>query len=149
MSTDPLWADYVAAHPQHRDEVPAVGRFGDSPAMADALLDLVLHGPKRATCGVPDPDEPVVLGGHWVVLDGTGTSRVVLRTTDVRTGRLDSVDDTFAWDEGEGDRSRDYWLREHRRFVARTLELPEGADVDDVEVVFERFAVVWPPEHAD
>jgi uncharacterized protein YhfF len=149
VSDDPLWADYVAAHPEHGAEDPPTLPFGDSPAMADALLALVLHGPKRATCGLPDPDEPVVLGGHWVVQDGSGRSRVVLRTTDVRSGRLDSVDDAFAWDEGEDDRTRDSWLREHRRFVARRLGLPGGADVDHVEVVFERFAVVWPPEHAD
>jgi uncharacterized protein YhfF len=144
-----LWDDYVAAHPEHADEVPAVGPFGDSPAMADRLLDYVLHGPKRATCGLPDPDEPVVVGGHWVVQDGSGRSRVVLRTTDVRTGRLDSVDDAFAWDEGEDDRTRDSWLREHRVYVARGLGLAPGTDVDHVEVVFERFAVVWPPGHAD
>lgn len=149
MSDDPLWAAFVAAHPEAADEAPATGPFGDSPAMADALLALVLQGPKRATCGLPEPAEPVVLGGHWVVQDGSGRSRAVLRTTDVRSGRLDSVDDAFAWDEGEGDRTRESWLREHRRYVARALGLPEGADVDHVAVVLERFAVVWPPEHAD
>lgn len=144
-----LWAAYARAHPEHRDEEPARGPFGDSPALADELLDLVVAGTKRATAGPPDPDDPVRVGGHWVVLDGAGVERLVLRTTQVRTGRLDSVDEAFAHDEGEGDRSRDHWLREHRRYVRRVLGRPEDADVDGVEMVFEHFSVVWPPEVAD
>lgn len=153
-----LWEEYVAAHPEHAGETPPVDAFGDSPAMADELLGLVLHGPKRATAGFIDDyaidDEPLpVVGSHWVVTDGAGTPRAVLRYIDVRTGRLDSVDDRFAWDEGEGDRTRDSWLVDHRAFGERRCAAqgitipPEG--VDALEAVFQRFVVVWPPEHAD
>lgn len=144
-----LWSDYVAAHPEHAHVEPAHGPFGDSPAMADELLDLVLAGDKRATSGPPDPDDPVTVGGHWVVTDGEGSDRVVLRTIGVRVGRLDSVDDSFAAAEGEGDLSRHHWLREHRAFARRVLGLSTTADVDALDMVFERFAVVWPPEHVD
>ncbi|MGJ9411953.1 ASCH domain-containing protein [Aeromicrobium sp. CF4.19] len=144
-----LWADYVDASPEQAEALPARGPFGDSPALADELLALVLAGGKRATSGPPDPDEPVTVGGHWVVSDGSDRERVILRTTEVRAGRLDSVDDRFAADEGEGDLSRGYWLQEHRTFVRRVLGLSATTDVDDVEMIFERFRVVWPPEHAD
>lgn len=148
MTHDP-WARYVEQHPEHAAEVPAVGPFGDSPALADELLALVIGGGKRATCGLPDPDEPVEVGGHWVVADGAGAPRVVLRTTQVSHGPLRSGDDAFARDEGEGDLSRAYWLDAHRRYFRRALGVGDDADVDDVDVVFERFSVVWPPEHAD
>lgn len=144
-----LWQDYARARPEHADDTPARGPFGDSPALADELLALVVAGTKRATAGPPDPEDPVRVGGHWVVLDGSGDERLVLRTTEVRTGRLDSVDDGFAHDEGEDDRTHESWLREHRRYVRRVLGRPEEVDVDDVEMVFERFTVVWPPELAD
>ncbi len=147
---DDLWAAYVAAHPEAADVEPAVEPFGDSPAMADELLALVVGGGKRATAGPVCPDDhPVRVGDHWVVLDGSGRSRVVLRTVDVRVGRLDSVDDAFARDEGEGDLTRGWWLRAHRDFARRVLGLPDDVDVDAMETRFERFAVVWPPEHAD
>jgi uncharacterized protein YhfF len=66
----------------------------------------------------------------------------VMRTTDVRVGPLSSVDDQFAWDEGEGDRSRAYWLEAHtecftRAFAARGHEMHA-----DIEVVFERFELL-------
>lgn len=152
-----LWSDYVAAHPEHSGERPPVEAFGDSSPMADELLGLVLDGTKRATAGLVaayehDGDPLPRQGDHWVVTDGAGEQRVVLQSREVGIGRLDSVDDAFARDEGEGDRSRAWWLEAHRRFFAREVErchldTPHG--VDGLDVVFERFAVVWPPELAD
>lgn len=150
MTDDLLWAEYVATHAEAADLEPVVEPFGDSPVMADDLLALVLAGRKRATAGPVCPDDhPVRVGDHWVVLDGAGRGRVVLRTVGVRVGRLDSVDDAFAREEGEGDLTRDWWLAAHRAFARRVLDLPDDADVDAQEFRFERFTVVWPPEHAD
>lgn len=151
-----LWAGYVAAHPALAaagDEHP-VERFGDSAELADELIDLVLHGPKRATAGlVADfalEGEPLPrIGGHWLVCDGAGAPRAVLRSVGLRIGPLDSVDEAFAWDEGEGDRTREDWLRQHRRYFTRTLAARGDVFSEEQEVVFERFLVVWPPEAAD
>ena len=88
------------------------------------------------------------IGGHWLVADGAGLPRCVVRSTELRVGRLDSVDDAFAWDEGEGDRSRDGWPAGHLRHVTRGLTARGGTWSDDLAVVFERFVVVWPPEVA-
>jgi len=79
------------------------------------------------------------------VLGGDGEPLAVLRTTDVRVGPLSSVDDSFAWDEGEGDRTRGWWLDAHTRFFARECEAMGWAFTDDIDVVFERFELVWPP----
>ncbi len=141
-----LWHDFVAAHPEHADAEPVVEPFGDSPELADELLGLVLHGPKRATAGAADDLVPAV-GDLWVVTDGRGEARAILQTTDIRVGRLDSVDDAFAYDEGEGDRSRAHWLDAHRRFFRRIL--PDVEDIDALETAFERFVVVWPTDVAD
>lgn len=155
-AAEAMWAAYVAAHPEAavaEDEHPAE-RFGDSVELADELLDLVLHGPKRATAGlVADfrfEGEPLPrIGGHWIACDGAGQPRAVLRSTELRIGPLDSVDDAFAWDEGEGDRTRDDWLREHRRYFTRTCAARGEELTDEHEVVFERFQLVWPPELRD
>ena len=151
-----LWSTYATTRPGPvpPEEEPWVGRFGDSAALADELLDLVLAGTKRATAGlvldhVLEAEPLPRVGGHWVVCDGAGTPRAVLRTTELRLGRLDSVDDAFAWDEGEDDRTRASWSREHERYFRRTLSARGQQWSDDLEVVFERFRVVWPPEVAD
>ena len=149
-----MWAEYVAAHPEHRAESPTSERFGDSAELADELLGLVMHGPKRATAGaVADfqhagEDLPRI-GGHWIVHDVAGAPRVVLRSVELRLGPLDSVDEAFAWDEGEDDRTRESWLDGHTRFFRRSLGRIGVEFHDRIEVVFERFRVVWPPELAD
>ncbi|SMH37327.1 Uncharacterized protein YhfF [Rathayibacter oskolensis] len=141
-SVDRLWAEYraVADAPE---APPPVESFGDCVEMADELLALVRRGVKTATASLVGPDPIPDPGDHWIVCDGAGVARVVLRTVDVRIGSLESVDDDFARAEGEGDRSRDAWLTGHRRYFAR--EAPDGIG----DVVFERFVLVWPREDAE
>ena len=148
-----FWQAYKAAVGLDHDRYDVV-TFGDSPAMADELADLVVHGPKRATAGLlrdftqageAMPD----VGGHVVVIDGKGRPRCIWRTTEVTIKPLIEVDSAFAWDEGEGDRTRDDWLDGHRRFFSRQAAR-EGFEFHDrIETVFERFTVVWPTEAAD
>ena len=137
----------------HRTGAPVearhdVFRFGDSAEMADRLLDLVLNGPKRATAGLLesfDDDNPVPeTGAYAVIVDGAGTPRCVMRTTDVAIKPLGEVDAAFAWDEGEGDRSLDYWLEAHRAAFTRQLAAENRTLTDDMPVVLERFEVLWP-----
>jgi uncharacterized protein YhfF len=147
-----LWDAYVRQHPEFSGERPTVERFGDSEAMADELLDLVLHGPKRATVGAvaqfaADGELLPRIGSHWIVADGSGTARAVLRSIELRIGPMDSVDEEFAWNEGEGDRSRASWLRDHRRYFEHSCARLGVPFDDHLELVFERFAVVWSERH--
>jgi uncharacterized protein YhfF len=144
----------AGAVPADRLAPGAVEHFGDSAELADELLALVVDGPKRATAGsvaaferegAPLPS----VGDHWVVVDGAGRPRAVLCTTDVRVGPLSSVDDAFAWDEGEGDRTRASWLADHEAYFRRELA-SFGLEFDpDMATVFERFAVVYTEEVRD
>jgi uncharacterized protein YhfF len=134
--------------PAERDGPDAVEHFGDSPELADELLALVLHGPKRATAGSLAAFEregaplPAV-GDHWVAADGHGRPRAVLRTSEVRVGPLSSVDDQFAWDEGEGDRTRATWLADHEAYFRREAAAFGVTFDPDMPTVFERFEVVY------
>jgi uncharacterized protein YhfF len=151
-----LWDDYRAANPDATMASGdlAVEHFGDSVELADELLALVTHGPKRATAGLvaefAAAGEPLPrVGSYWAACDGSGVPRVLLRSVELRIGVADSVDDAFAWDEGEGDRTRADWLAMHRRYWRRTAAARGQEWSEDSEVVFERFRVVWPPELAD
>ena len=89
-------------------------------------------------------------GGPTVsLLDGEGQPRFIWRTTEIKIKPLSEVDEAFAWDEGEGDRTRDWWVAAHRRYFARQAAR-EGFELDDeILTVFERFEVVWPLDVAD
>lgn len=121
--------------------------FGDSSELADELLGLILHGPKRASAGtIADYEHWEVaipqVGDLFVATDGAGQPQAIIRTTDVRIGPLSSVDDKFAWDEGEGDRTRASWLDVHTTCFIRAYDRLGLEFHPDIDVVFERFELV-------
>jgi uncharacterized protein YhfF len=109
--------------------------FGDGPTLADELLDLVIKGIKTATCSTED--QPSMPGARWIVLDGRGEPRCVIETTEVTYRRFGEVDAAFAYDEGEGDRSLDYWRDAHRNYFGR-----QGKFREDMMLMCERFRLV-------
>jgi uncharacterized protein YhfF len=146
------WAAFRKATSLAHDHYVVV-EMGDSPELANELVGLMLAGRKRATASLArdfEGEEPLPeVGDHVVVVDGTGAPRCIWRTTEVTIKPLIEVDDAFAWDEGEGDRSRAFWLDAHRRFFARQAAREGFTMHDRIPTVFERFALVWPPEAAD
>lgn len=112
--------------------------FGDTPELADELLALILAGSKTATCwnavhGIRGTE----VGKCWVVLDGAGAPRAVLRTTEVTQRRFNEMDADFAATEGEGDLSLAYWRRAHQDFFTR-----ESHFAPDMLLYCERFELV-------
>lgn len=140
------WAAFRAASGVG-GEPADVYAFGDSARMADELADLVLAGTKRATAGAlvdyAEQGSAPAVGDLAVVVRGDGSPAAVVRTTEVRTGPLSSVDDAFAWDEGEGERTRDWWVAGHRAFFRRWFAATGKPADEDPELVFERFELVW------
>ena len=111
--------------------------FGDNPALAEELAGLVLMGVKTATCWPVSEEQQTYVGKKMVMLDGSGRPAAVLETVELNMRRFDEVDDGFAFDEGEGDRSLEYWRTAHRRYFAR-----RGVFSPDMELWCERFRVV-------
>ena len=111
--------------------------FGDSPALADELLGLVLSGVKTATCSTEDEPNISTPGERWIVLDGRGNPGCVIESVEVTFRRYGEVDASFAHDEGEGDRSLVYWREAHRRYFGRL-----GKFSSDMMLMCERFRLI-------
>lgn len=152
-ATEALWHDF-ARHAGLGAADYQVVAFGDSSGMATELAALVVAGTKRATASLmrdyADGRLPLpTVGDFVVVVDGAGAPCCIWRTTQIEIKPLDAVDAQFAWDEGEGDRTLDWWLAAHRRYFAREAEREGFEMLDAIETVFERFTVVWPLNIAD
>jgi uncharacterized protein YhfF len=94
--------------------------FGDSAELADQLLALVLEGKKRATCwAISEGMKGAALEKCMVACDSVGRPRAVLQTIELTQRRFDEVDEAFACDEGEGDRSLAFWRAAHQRYFTR------------------------------
>jgi uncharacterized protein YhfF len=122
--------------PERYKHLPAFS-FGDSPELADKLLELVVKGIKNATCSTEDEPNTSVPGERWIVLDGRGEPRCVIESTEVTYRRFDQIDAGFAYDEGEGDRSLADWRRAHRAYFGRL-----GRFSEEMMLMCERFRLV-------
>lgn len=128
--------------------IPPSDQFGDTPELADALLKLVLSGQKQATCELKrwfdERGEALPqVGDYWIILDGRGHPRAVVQTTQVDLCNVANVDEKFAWDEGEGNRSLAYWKSEHDAYFERQAKQDKFEYSDNMICICERFKKIW------
>lgn len=125
-----------------------VESFGDTPALASELGQLVVLGNKTGTSSalweweaeknpIPQP------GLISIVVSGHGKPMCIVETIEVAVCRFKDVDDEFAYSEGEGDRSLEYWRKAHTEFFSRTLTKIGKEFSEDMPLVCERFKVIY------
>jgi uncharacterized protein YhfF len=144
------WNHYLETLPSDspvREERYVAEAWGDSPQLADELGALIVSGTKTATCSAlweyEAEGEPLSsVGLKIIVLDGKGDPLCIVETTEVEVRSYDEVDDRFAFEEGEGDRSLEYWRDAHWDFFSRTLPSIGRAPTVDMPLVCERFRVI-------
>ncbi len=145
------WRGYLdtlpADSPVHEEQYEAEG-FGDSSQMADELGALIVSGTKTATCSAlweweAEGSSLPEVGQKSIVLDGNGDPLCIIETTEVAVRPYNEVDARFAYEEGEGDRSLEYWREAHWRFFSRTLPNIGKEPTPDMPLVCERFRVIY------
>jgi uncharacterized protein YhfF len=145
------WQKFLATLPPkspYRIHKMIAESWGDSPAMADELGALIAAGTKTATCSalaeweyegeeIPQP------GLLTIVLDGKGDPLCIVETIEVTVKPFHQVDAAFACEEGEGDRSLEYWRSTHKRFFERTFACIGAEFSEDISLVCERFRLIY------
>jgi uncharacterized protein YhfF len=111
--------------------------FGDSPELADSLAALVLQGLKRATCWPASQGRLTEVGTRMVMRDGSACPRAIVETIELTQRRFSEVDEAFAFDEGEGDRTLAFWRTAHRCYFER-----QGVFAPDMLLYCERFRLI-------
>jgi len=154
MDEDPIrnfWRDYLdtlSADSPIRDEPYVAEGWGDSSRLADELGALIAAGTKTATCSAlweyeAEGSTLPEVGSKTIVLDGNNEPLCIVETTEVEVQPYDEVDAQFAHEEGEGDRSLEYWRDAHWRFFSRTLPNIGREPTIDMPLVCERFRVIY------
>ena len=145
-----FWQAFISTLPR---SIPVpnhyrVWYFGNSEEMALELGMLVKEGVKTATCsllwehefgGDPLPN----IGEYSIITDWQGHPMCIIQTTDVSITPFDEVDENFAFEEGEGDRSLAYWRETHWRFFGRLCESMGSLASSFMPLVCERFHLVF------
>ena len=149
-TVEAFWRRYLATcgEKEASSNPPEAWSFGDNPALADELCQLVLAGIKTATCSLLweyEAEEEAIpqQGLLSIILDGQGEPRAVIETTQVIIQPFNQVDATFAYEEGEDDRSLESWRREHWRYFSRTSQTKGWQLDENMPLVCERFRLVY------
>lgn len=157
-----FWAQFVAtAADDVADDATddVAGRFyeafhfDDNEGDANALVELVLQGRKRATASllwgyeVSHKALPKV-GDLSIVTDWQGQPRCIIESTEVEVVPYAEVSAAFAAIEGEGDGSLRYWFEEHWRYFSRECQRLGKPPSLQMPVVCEQFKVIYPDRDA-
>jgi len=143
-----FWLDYQRAGSVQVEGFSATA-FGHSRAVADELAALVRSGDKRAHATLErdfeaEGDDLPRPGEHIVILDGRGMPQAIVRITHVERRYFNDIDDEFAFECGEGDRTLAWWLVAYRQEFAERAEA-QGFQVGEKAVlILEYFELVWP-----
>ncbi len=122
--------------------------FGDSAALAEELLGLVISGVKTATCGALFDYEwegisiPEV-GSYHIVTDFSGEPRCLIQLSNVKICTFGGVTADFAAAEGEGDRSLKSWRAGHQAFFERRAAETGNVFDENITLVLEYFKVIY------
>ena len=145
-----FWQAYLSTLPP---SIPApkhyrVWYFGNSEEMARELGLLVKEGVKTATCSLLSEHElggdPLPNVGEFsIITDWQGHPICIIQTSEVSIIPFDEVDEKFAYDEGEGDRSLVYWRESHWRFFKKLCESMGSQATSSMPLVCERFTLVF------
>ncbi|MCI0711098.1 MAG: ASCH domain-containing protein [Chloroflexi bacterium] len=146
---DTYWQQYLDILPESERNITYIAEgWGDSPEMATELGMLIAQGIKTATCSAlweweAEGESPPEPGIKTIVLDGDDNPLCIVETTEVTIRPYNEVDAQFASDEGEGDRSLEYWRRVHWQFFTRSLAANGKEPALDMPLVCERFRVIY------
>lgn len=145
-----FWEEFRRANPQiGSDTTYQIWYFGVDEKDSAELAALVLEGKKTATASLPleyagKPEDAPVVGGYSVVTDFAGKPLCVVRTTEVRVVPYNEVDAEFAFDEGEGDQSLDYWREVHWDYFSKRCIAAGCQPSVEMPVNCERFELLYP-----
>jgi uncharacterized protein YhfF len=144
-----FWQEFCDVNNVNYETPFQVWYFGLSSKLAEELCQLVLDGKKTATASLPweyedKPEEAPFVGGYSVVTDFDGTPKCVVKTTELRVVPFNEVDAEFAFDEGEGDQSLDYWREVHWDYFSRRCAAIGKEPTTEMPVNCERFELLYP-----
>lgn len=115
---------------------------------ANVCADLILRGEKRASCSLEywysHEGEPMPEVGHLqVVTNWDGKPICIIELTSVSKCKYSDVTAEFATEEGEGDKSLNWWRKAHWKFFSLECKELGIKPTEDMLLVLERFKVVY------
>jgi uncharacterized protein YhfF len=147
-----FWQGYLATLPEDdakRTCAYTVWQFADTPEAATSVGHLVRLGIKTSTSslmwGLEHAGEQLPqVGDLEVVADGDGSPLCVIEVTEVEIKPFNAVDEQFAYEYGEGERTLAYWRSDNWEYLTRQCQQIGCAPSDTMLLGCQRFRLLYP-----
>lgn len=144
MTSSELWNKFINKY-NIKNKSYEEWKFGVDP---DKLLDLVLKGKKTGTSSLKilyelDNEQLPKVDDYSVILDSNNIARCIIKNIKVEIIPFNKITRVYAFKEGEGDKSLNYYKLVHEDFFRKELEEYNICFSHDMEVVFEEFFLVY------
>jgi uncharacterized protein YhfF len=147
-----FWQDYLSTlseEDQHNAPIFVVDQFADTPEAATKVGKLVRDRIKTTTSslvwGLEHIGEPLPkVGDISLIVDGNGEPLCIIELIEVEIKPFNAVDEQFAFEYGEGDRTLAFWLSDNWDFHSRWCIEIGREPSETMPIVFQRFRVLYP-----
>lgn len=147
-----FWQSYLSTlseTDQMNTRTYPVDQFADTPEAATEVGKLVRDSVKTTTSslvwGLEHIREPLPkVGNIDIIVDGNGEPLCIIELTEVEIKPFNTVDEKFAFEYGEGDRTLAHWLRDTWDFHSRWCIEIGREPSETMPIVFQRFRVLYP-----
>lgn len=146
-----FWQRYLSTlSEEDRKNTPTyvVDRFADTPEAATKVGKLVRDGVKTTTSslvwGLEHIGEPLPKVSQIdLIVDGNGEPLCIIELIEVEIKPFNAVDEQFAFEYGEGDRTLTFWLRDNWDFLSHWCREIGREPSETMPLVFQRFRVLY------
>lgn len=143
------WKDFQIQHPEYKavSEPPSF-YFCDNKKDADECAELVIKKIKQATSPSvwwfkKNQEAFPKAGDLAIVTNWNGEPKAIIRTKKTEFVAYKNITADYAFIEGEGDRSLDYWKRTHWEYYTKEMKKIDESPTEDMEIVCEHFETIW------
>jgi uncharacterized protein YhfF len=153
VTTGAAVAEFVVrarrARPNDRIEAYKVRTFGNSSAISDAIVPLILAREKTGTFALESefegtPNDAPKVGDFYVVTHFDGDPALLYRVTEIERVPFAEISHAHVQVEGPNARTVPVWRKIHWAYWGGILRAQGREPREDMPVLFQRFEVIFP-----
>jgi uncharacterized protein YhfF len=147
-----FWQDFLSTlseADQKKMPTCVVDQFADTPEAATKVGKLVRDRIKTTTSsllwGLEHIGEPLPKAGDIsLIVEGNGEPLCIIELIEVEIKPFNAVDEQFAFEYGEGDRTLAFWLSDNWDFHSRWCIEIGREPSETMPIVFQRLRLLYP-----
>lgn len=145
MEAKQMWDNFIKQYPEYKDNSYSAWSYG---TLIDQLAELTVKNIKTATASAYElyavDNYPLPQVNDFnIILNSKDEAVCITKTTKVSIVPFLEVSEEHAFKEGEGDKSLEYWRKEHISFFTEGYKEGNLEFHENIPVVCEEFQVVY------